>query len=558
MAHHPTLVIGHKNPDTDAICSALGYAEFLQRSGRVPGAEAACCGVLNSRTSWALEQAGLTAPRKVLDVRPNAGRLCRREVVTARPDETFHSVYRRMAEGGYRSLPVIDSEGRPWGLATMLGLLGLVLPDPAQGDEGVRRVRMRLDDVAATLGARPIVAAAGMDEEEEIFLAVGASSAEVFARRTSGFPARRLVAVVADRQEIQEIVIQRGVRALILTGGFGLARGGLKDEAEARGVCVMSAPHDTGSTLQLIRSSRRVESAVERDFVCFRDNDSLRQIQSVVRDAPQRLFPVVDPDSGVMVGVLSRSDLANPPAQRLVLVDHNEFSQAVDGADEAEVIEVLDHHRLSGDLVSREPVRFINEIVGSTSTIVARHFRDYGIEPSRGIAVCLAAGMISDTLKLSSPTTTELDRQLLPWLAEIGGIDVDEFAKSFFEVGSVLRESSPAEALSADRKEYVEAGWRVSISQIEELGLDAFWQVKDKLFRELDQLVEGSGIHFACLMVTDITKNDSILLAAGEEEIVDSIAFPRISSRLFRLSNVVSRKKQLFPYLCQILGKIAR
>lgn len=227
------------------------------------------------------------------------------------------------------------------------------------------------------------------------------------------------------------------------------------------------------------------------------------------------------------------------------------------GAEDSEVIEVVDHHRLSGNLVTKEPIRFVNEPLGSTCTIVGRGFKEAGIIPERGIAICLCAGIVSDTLNLTSPTATRVDGEILHWLAEIAGIDVDEFTRGFFAAGSVLLSSSVEEALQADRKEFEENGWKLSISQVEELGLDAFWERRKSLEAELVKLVE-KGLDFACLMVTDITRHYSLLLTAGSQRVVDKLPFPALDRSLFEMEGVVSRKKQVFPMLGRIVAGIEK
>jgi manganese-dependent inorganic pyrophosphatase len=283
----------------------------------------------------------------------------------------------------------------------------------------------------------------------------------------------------------------------------------------------------------------------------------LREIIHEVQHSHQPLFPVVDEDSRKLTGVFSKSDLVDVPRASLVLVDHNEFAQAVAGADEAEIIEVLDHHRLSGNLRTKEPVRFINEPVGSTSTIVALMHRMRGLEPEKPVALCLCAGLISDTLQLTSPTTTDTDREILPWLAGIAGIDASVFVQEFFAAGSMLRESAPAQAIESDRKEFEESGWRLSISQIEELGLAEFWKQEAALREALGRILKLRNVHFACLLVTDITEHNSVLVTAGDEKISDAIEYPEIAPHVFELEGVVSRKKQLFPYISRVVAKLA-
>ena len=208
-------------------------------------------------------------------------------------------------------------------------------------------------------------------------------------------------------------------------------------------------------------------------------------------------------------------------------MDHNEFSQAVNGVEEAEVVEIIDHHRLSGDLVSREPVRFINEPVGSTSTIVARRFREKNIYPDSAVALCLCAGMISDTLNLSSPTTTEVDRDLLGWLSRIAGVNPEEFAEEFFASGSLLLHGEAKDIVGMDRKEFSEEGVTVSLSQVEELGLRGLGDRKEELIGELERKREEKGHALVAILVTDIRRHDSVLLAVGEERVLKALPFTK-------------------------------
>jgi len=244
---------------------------------------------------------------------------------------------------------------------------------------------------------------------------------------------------------------------------------------------------------------------------------------------------------------------------RLVLVDHNEFAQAVAGADEAEILEVIDHHRLSGNLRTKEPIRFLNEPVGSTSTIVGIMYRMGGAAPDKGTSICLCAGIISDTLHLTSPTTTNTDREILEWLSGIAGVDCAQFVKDFFAAGSMLREQTPERALESDRKVFEENGWHISISQIEELGLDELWKRETDLHRALEALLKKHGLHFACLMVTDITRHHSVLLVAGDKRIIEQVDTDHAAVRenVFDLPGVVSRKKQLFPYMSHVVTKLS-
>lgn len=552
----PVYVIGHRNPDTDAICAAIGYAAYL-RQVRQDEVVPACCGEINARTNWVLRQAGVEAPRLLLDVRPTAAIVCRKEVLTAGPREIFLSVYRKMLEHSFRSIPVVDENGRLLGMPTIQEMAQLFLPSDATHSAANREVRTSIANMAAALGGRLIASMERADAVEDLLLVVAASSVETSRDRARQFPPRQVVLVTGDRPEIHALAIELGVRCLVVTGGF-MPWDSLLQQAAAKGVCVITAAQDTASASQLIRFSRPIGEALHDDYLSFGSRTPLREIIHTVQNSHQPLFPVIDEESGRLEGVFSKSDLVEVPRTRLVLVDHNEFSQAVAGADEAEILEVIDHHRLSGNLRTKEPVRFINEPVGSTSTIVGIMFRMRGLTPDKGTAICLCAGLISDTLHLTSPTTTGTDREILEWLARIAGVDAARFVKDFFAAGSLLREATPARAIEGDRKVFEENGWRISISQIEEMGLDEFWKQQSGLHEALTALCAAHSLHFACLMVTDITAHHSVLLVAGDTRVEQAIDadYHQRTPQVFDLPGVVSRKKQLFPYLSSLVGKL--
>ena len=553
----PTFVIGHRNPDTDAICSAIGYAAFL-RATRDPEAQAACCGELTVRTAWVLQTAGLPTPRLIMDVRPTAATICRKDVFTASVDDTFLSVYRKMLEHKVRALPVVDADHKLLGIPTIQELAQLFLPpdDAHPLNAANREVRTSLKNIAAALGGSLQGATYNTDVFQELLLVVAASSLETTKKRAQQFSPGQLVIVTGDRPDIHELALEMRVRCLVITGGF-LPSAEFQAKASANHVALIASPHDTASTSQLIRFSRPIGEALTTEFLSFSTRTPLAELKHEVQNSLQSLFPVVDEETGQLAGVFSKSDLVDVPRMKLVLVDHNEFAQAVTGADEAEIIEVIDHHRLSGNLRTKEPIRFINEPVGSTSTIVALMFRMRGMAPDKATAICLSAGLVSDTLHLTSPTTTNTDREILQWLSEISGMDMTDFVRDFFAAGSMLKDCVAANAVESDRKEFVENGWRLSISQIEELGLGEFWKREEDLHRALEVVCEGKGLDFACLMVTDITDHNSVLLVAGNQRVADAIEYPRLHRHLFEMRGVVSRKKQLFPYLSRIVGKLA-
>lgn len=236
------------------------------------------------------------------------------------------------------------------------------------------------------------------------------------------------------------------------------------------------------------------------------------------------------------------------------LVDHNEFGQSVDGIENVSVVYVLDHHRLSGDVMTKNPIRFINEPVGSSCTIIAREYKYAGLTPSKAIATCLCAGLISDTLLLTSPTTTDLDREILPWIAELAEINPDEFTEGFFAVGSLLGGGTAEAIMNTDRKDFEENGQKLTIAQIEERGLGPFAGRRQELELELNQLCIDGDYELALLVVTDIKENSSMIIAAGKSVVIDALPFERKDDTLFYGKGVCSRKKQIFPAAAEALS----
>jgi manganese-dependent inorganic pyrophosphatase len=542
------FVFGHRNPDTDAICSAIAYADLLQQTTR-PDAVAACCGPPNKRTEYVLERAGLAPPRIIMDVRPSAEDLCRRDVITASYGESFHEVYRRMKAADLRAIPVVDDDRRVVGLLSVLDVMGLFFHnehDPIKS-RTVTTCLQKIHDVLDA-GFQNIV---DPERRDELMVMVGAMSAEGFTERMRKFAAERLIVVCGDRPSIHLPAIEHGVRVLVVTGGFTLSSG-LVELARIRGVSVIQSPFDTLNTVLRIRSAQFIDPVVEREFVTIPAKAGLSEARAVVERSSQPVFPVVG-DDGRLVGYSFKTDVINPPRPRLVLVDHNELAQAVSGAEDAEIVEVLDHHRLGGGLKSTQPIRFINEPVGSTCTLVARQFRAAGIVPSPAIALCMASGIISDTLFLRSPTTTDTDRQVLDWLAGLCPVDLEQYAREFFEIGSALRSKPALGVIGEDCKEFTEHGVRFSISQIEETGFDLFWERKDELRAALEDFAERHQLDFSALLVTDVVSQSSLLLLSHESEAWEEINYPRLDRGLYELRNVVSRKKQLLPLLSQLI-----
>jgi manganese-dependent inorganic pyrophosphatase len=293
---------------------------------------------------------------------------------------------------------------------------------------------------------------------------------------------------------------------------------------------------------------------IEPNFISFAPDTSLRSARHVAADSQEYFFPILTSDRR-LVGMLSKSDFLKPVPRQLILVDHNELSQAVKGAADLNIIEVLDHHRLA-TFNTDVPILFWNNPVGSTSTLVALSYKQFGIPIEPAIAGLLMAGLISDTLNLTSPTATPIDKTILNELSEIAKTSPAQLAHDIFAVGSPLLTLEPKEVIVADCKDYREDGYGFSVAQIEELGFSHFYEKQASLLEALEKYRSQQDNYFASLLITDVNTQNSLLLLAAPPEFLQTIHYPNPAPNLYELNNVVSRKKQLVPYLLDCLNKI--
>ncbi len=541
------LVIGHKNPDTDAICSAIAYAEFKRRTG-TQNVVAARCGEINERIDFVLRTFGVPPPMFVADVSPRVSDVMQANVISVPPRTSVVEALATMDQRNIRVLPVLDAERRCLGLLSVFKASKFFFPAPNRIFDS-RRVVSSLRALSRTLGAK-MICAFEPDREEDLVLMVAAMKASSFAARLPNYAAEKLVVVVGDREDIQRLAVEGRVRVVVVTGGLEVTHE-LHHLARSNEVTLMISPHDSATTAMLCRASIAVERLLREDFLRFRHDERLAEIQPVAAASQFQAFPVEDEDRRV-VGILSKSDFLKPVGRKLILVDHNELTQAVQGAEQLEILEVIDHHRL-GAFSTAQPILFRNEPVGSTCTIVADSFMRYGVELPRSIAGLLLAGLVTDTLNLTSPTTTRRDSEILAWLEQKAEVKAGEFTEKVFSSGSVLVSLPPEKAVSADCKEYEEAGHKFSVAQIEELGFGTFWKRADEVRKALNDFRESRELLFSALFITDVVQQTSLLLVAGPPKLVDAIAYPEVTPGVFQMEGVVSRKKQLLPYLTGLL-----
>ncbi|MGB9277123.1 MAG: putative manganese-dependent inorganic diphosphatase [Terrimicrobiaceae bacterium] len=546
-----TLVIGHKNPDMDSICSAIGYAELKRAKGET-NVRAARCGNTNQRIDYALKKFGYEAPLFVTSVRPRVEDVMNRDVLSVGPEEPVYEAFTRIGQNGLRGLPVVEKSARCVGLISTFKITQYLFP-PRDKIGLHREVRTALKEVIETIGGA-LLAGTPESDIRHFILIVAAMELESFRRRLGSLDNQKAILIVGDRHDIQRLAIEQKVHAVIVTGGLQVDEAILR-AADERGTVIISSPHDTATTVLLARSSVRAGEMLDDDIVSLAPDTPLDEAQRDLALSSQFAFPVLDQHRNLR-GILAKGDFLKPIPRQLILVDHNELSQAVDGADLVPIAEILDHHRI-GAPPTESPILFLNRPVGSTSTIVGTLFQQAGVPISKNLAGLLMCGMISDTLNLTSPTTTDVDRALMGELSALSGIDPAALATEIFSVGSPLQTMTPEEAVTADSKEYEYGSQSYTVAQIEELSFAPFNAKREALLEALEALRAAKGYLFAALLITDINTQNSILLVRGDQSFTRLIDYPEAGEHGWRLDGVVSRKKQLLPYLTGLLARLA-
>lgn len=544
-----TYVIGHRNPDTDSIASAISYAALKQRQGDCT-VIAAMAGAPNPQTRYILDRLGISDPLFLADVHPKVRDTIKRQPVTVDRQASAYEALELFNKSGVRVLPVVDSDNRPCGVLSLLRLSeSYLLPCK----DKLRQVTTNLPSLAKTLTAH-FETASDDDTTVTLNLFIGAMLEESFNSRIDGCDPRELLIMTGNRRTIQQAAIERGVRVLVITGGHSLEEG-LLELARKQGVTVLLTPHDTATAAWLARLSTPVVCLAEQEFAVIGVDKSLVTLRQKLLGANVSAVLALEGD-GTLAGVATKSSLLAPLPYRLILVDHNELGQAVPGAELIEIAEVIDHHKL-GNNHSNSPISFITAPVGSTCTLVANRYREGNIEPDRHIAALLLAGILSDTVILKSPTTTDADLQTAAWLEERSGLVAADFGRDIFAASSSLKNyGSVDQVVSADFKLFTHEKYSIGLGQVEVIGFDEFNSMKEELLSALADVKRRDNLFIAGLMVTDITTETTLFLVEGHTRIAHVMEYPQLEPHLYELKNVMSRKKQMVPHLLKILAKV--
>lgn len=547
----PIYILGHKNPDADAICSAIAYEAFKHATGQAHY-KAARCGNSNARIDAILKRFKVALPQFIGDVTPRVENIMTTETHTVTRSNTCAEALELIDKYDVRALPVVDNDGKLEGMISFFQLGEFFIPKP-RAPKDMRRVKTSISAIIRSLNAT-VLNAQEPEQIEELYVRIGAMNLSSFGHHheNEDTAAANSIIIVGDRSDIQERCLELGVRLLIITGGLNVSPE-IIERAKERNVSLIISPYDSASTSWIVRTATLLDSLVTTDVKCFTSEDRISSVRNRIANVNDPLYMVTN-EQKQLQGVFSKSDILRPSTTRIALVDHNELGQAVNGASEVQITEILDHHRL-GNIPTEQPILFINRPVGSTCSIVADLFRSHSLTPEPSIAGILMSGIISDTLLLNSPTTTPLEGELLDWLAPIAGISAEALAELIFSSGSVIINHSAEDVICSDCKIYSDGDLSYSVSQIEELGFNNFWNKVDELDQALDAYREREGLFFSFLLVTDINTQDSLLIVAGDADLKAQINYPQRggNENIYDLPGIVSRKKQLIPYISALL-----
>jgi len=544
-------IIGHRNPDTDSVVSAAAYAKLKQLMG-LTQYYAARAGKLAPQTEYIFKRFNVDAPQYIPDLLPKTEYFMNETCETVDEDISMWKAVDKMVSTNAKVLPVVDKNGKYLALLhyNAFALNTFKILNPKRDDI----VEASIHLIEKTLNATPILEY-DADSYFKCTIMVGDDDVESFRRLLAEHKSENLVVITGDRDEIQKMCIETGVRALIVTKDY-VVKKELRELAEQKHVSILSSHDSTVTTAMLIEYSSPVSAMADEKIKPVRADDTVQKIRPLLAESPSRSLPVVDEDNKV-IGIISESDLLHEANIQIILVDHNELSQAVEGAEHYIIQEVIDHHRL-GTLSTRYPITFINKPVGSTSTLIANLYRENRISIPKNMASLLLCGILSDTLILQSGTTTEIDVTTADYLSSITGLDIKTLGADIIKSGSHIGGRSEQEVIHQDMKEYAEGKVKYTVSQIEVDNTDEIFNRKKEFLAELEIERRSQGCLFTALLVTDITKLSSIMLFASDSRFETLIHFPKQEEHIYYLKDVVSRKKQLIPLLSELVGKVEK
>ncbi|HIS52703.1 MAG TPA: putative manganese-dependent inorganic diphosphatase [Candidatus Onthomonas avicola] len=537
----PVIVIGHKNPDTDSICAAICYAKLKEK---LTGNEYVPCraGQVNGETKYVLERFGVEAPRLVDSLEPRLYDVQYRQVGGISPHLSLKRAWEYMRDNNIQTIPVLEEHNQLRGILTLGDVARFYMED--QDANALAEAKTSYRNIVDALSGEMVVG--DIDSHfTQGKVVVAAANPDVM----EDYIAEHDMVILGNRYESQLCSIEMKAGCIIVGLGSKVSRTICKLAAEAN-CAIIASPLDTYACSKVINQAVPVRHVMRtKGLITFRYDDLVSDVKAAVSKKRVRYFPILD-SSGAYMGLISQRNLLDMEHQQVILVDHNEKDQAVDGIRSAEVVEVIDHHRIDA-VETSNPIYFRNQPLGCTCTIVALMYQENQVEIDATTAGLLCSAILSDTLMFRSPTCTIIDQQVAKMLAAIAGIDITEHATAMFNAGSRLGDRSPDEIFHMDYKPYSAAGKSLAVAQVASVSQSELHRLRELMIPYLKNLLPNSGLDMLFLMLTNIIDETTELLfvGAGTEEIVRAAFHRDCEANSVVLPGVVSRKKQMMSPL---------
>ena len=539
-AAHKVVVIGHRNPDTDSICSAIAYAELKNKTTDLV-CEPRRAGKMNQETEFVLKKFGVTPPRMCTDVNPKIRDVDYREMPGIPGSTSLRKAWEIMRDQKIDTLPVTSEDDELQGVITVkdIATANMDLFDTSI----LAKSRTSYRNILETLGATMVV---GSEDAECTTgrIRIGTATPEMLESSME----KGDIVILTNRYESQLCAIEKEASLIIICNGAKVGRT-IQHIAAETGVAIMSAPCDTYAAAKLISQCAPISYYMTRDDIMkFTLVTPVADVTRVMAKVRHRYFPILDAD-GKYCGMISRRNIINLRKRRIILVDHNEATQAVEGFDQAEILEIIDHHRI-GSLETSGPVYFRNQPVGCTATIITQMYDENGVDIPPQIAGLLLAAILSDTLAFRSPTCTPVDENAAKRLAKIAGVDIEEFSTEMFEAGEKLDGKTPEEVFLQDFKVFMCGDIRFGVAQGSYMTRKNLLAAEALLKPYLEEARNKQNVEDLYMLLTDVPKEESVVICTGRyaaEVLSDGFEIQPAEDGSWILPGVVSRKKQFIP-----------
>ena len=542
-------VIGHKNPDTDSICSALAYSylknQVAKRDNIPLNYVASRAGQVNEETRYVMEYFGVEEPYYTNDIRPQVTDIEIKKIEGKDGETSLKKAWDYMRARRYVSLPILNGKQ----LEGMITIGDIAYSDMDVYDNKIiSKAKTSYKNIVEPLDGDMVVGDVDgvFDQGHVLIAAANPDMMENYIEPGD-------MVILGNRYESQLCAIEMDATAIVVCTGAAVSKT-IRKMANAKGCRVIVSPYDTFTVARLINHSMPIRYFMTKDnLITFHTNAYIEDIQAIMTNKKFRDFPVLDRD-GNYVGMIGRRNLLGLQKKKVILVDHNEKTQAVDGFDQAEILEIIDHHRL-GNIETTNPIYFRNQPVGCTATIVTQMFDEQQIEIPKKVAGLLVSAIISDTLMFRSPTCTPLDKATAERLAKIAGIEIEKYATDMFTAGSNLEQKDAEEIFYQDFKKFHKGKVEFGVGQISSMSKDELASCKKKLLPYMEEVKEEAHLDMVFFMMTHILSESTELLMVGDmkDEVVGEAFKVDATGDSVVLQGVVSRKKQLIP---AILGQL--